>query len=142
MKRLFIALIVSTIGFTSAAQEALDYIEARKSIMKFIGGNMRTLGGMQQGQIEFNPNYIKSTGNAIASMAKVYPLLFPVGTETGGKTEVRQSAFDDPSGFRKIAAVLVAAGKELQQATSPEELQAAFGKVSGTCRSCHSQYRQ
>lgn len=141
MKKYLIAGIIAVIGIGATAQEPLNYIETRQAIMKYIGGQMRTLGGMQQGQIEFNAQYVSSTGGAIETLAMSFPLLFPKGTKIGENTKAGQAIFDNPNGFQVLTSQLALAGSEMKQATSQEELQSAFAKVSGTCRTCHTQYR-
>ncbi len=142
MKTTLTALAVTAAGFAAAAQDPLEYIEARQEIMKFIGGQMRTLGGMQRGRVEFDAEHVRATGKAIAAMAKAFPLLFPEGTEIGGHTEAAPDIFDDPGNFRKLSSAMGQAGNELQRTASQEQLQQLFRNLNDSCKSCHSRFRQ
>ena len=123
------------------AQDSINYIEARQNIMKFIGSQMRPLGSMSQGGIDFNANQVRISGQAIAMIAGTYPLLFPLGTESGGKTAAAQSIFDNPEGFAALAAELRSAGELVQQSGSAEQLQQSFASLAATCKACHGQFR-
>ena len=142
MRTIFIALAVAAAGFSASAQDPIDYIEARQGIMKFIGQQMRTLGGMQQGRIEFDEQYVQTAGKAIETMAKTLPLLFPEGTETGGNTEALPAIFEDPGNFWEATVGLQNAARQLQQSVSQEHLQQSFRYLNDSCRSCHSRFRR
>ena len=142
MRTIFAALALCAVASTAAAQEPLDSVEARQQIMKFIGGQMRALGSMAQGRSEFNGEYVRNTGWAISAMSKSYPLLFPVGTETGGDTKALPSVFENSAKFAEMAAQLEMAGSQMQQANSLEAFQQSFTALGGTCKSCHSEFRR
>ncbi|MCY4006203.1 MAG: cytochrome c [Rhodobacteraceae bacterium] len=141
MRILVIAAAVTAMSVGVSAQESLDYIEARQSAMKFVGGQMRGLGGMAQGQTEFNADYVRTAGWAIAVIANSYPLHFPAGTETGGNTEALPAIFEDPDGFAMVAQQLEAAALAMQKSASQDDLQMTFGQLGQACKACHSKYR-
>ncbi len=136
-----VLLITNGVASGALAQDSLAYIEARKQIMKFVGGEMRRLGPMAQGRVDFNADIVQLSGQSLAVMASSYPLLFPPGTKSGGRTQAAPLIFDDPKGFAEKAAELRMAGELVQQAQSSEQFQRAFSSLAATCKSCHSQYR-
>lgn len=143
MRHLLTVVLLITIGMASGAlaQDSLAYIEARKQLMKFVGGEMRRLGPMAQGRVDFNADIVQLSGHSLAVMASSYPLLFPPGTESGGRTQAAQRIFDDPKGFAEKATELRMAGELVQQVQSVAQLQRAFASLAATCKACHSQYR-
>ncbi len=141
MKTLVIAAAVTAMSVSVTAQESLEYIEARQSAMKFVGGQMRNLGAMAQGQTEFNADYVRTAAWAIAVIAKSYSLHFPAGTETGGNTEALPTIFEDPEGFAMVSQQLEAAGLAMQKSVSQGDLQMTFGQLGQACKACHSKYR-
>ena len=136
-----VLLITSGVASGALAQDPLAYIEARKQIMKFVGGEMRRLAPMAQGQVDFNADIVQLSGHSLAVMATSFPLLFPPGTESGGRTQAAQRIFDDPKGFAEKATEWKMSGELIQQAQSVAQFQLAFASLAATCKACHSQYR-
>jgi cytochrome c556 len=109
--------------------------------MSYIGGNMKSLAGMSKGAVDFNQDYVSSTGKAIAAMATAFPELFPEGSDAGANTEAGPAIFTEGDKFAAIAADLKAGGDAVAKVQNADELGAAFGMVASTCKACHSDYR-
>ena len=142
--KIFVAAVCITLSIPAAAQdrEVLEAVMARQALMSYIGGNMKTLAGMSRGSADFNQTYVSNTGKAINAMALALPSLFPLGSESGGDTEAGPMIFSDPLGFASATKQLADAGTTLAATDSTEELRAAFGALAGTCKSCHTLYRE
>lgn len=136
-----LALALTVSAPAAFAQDAAAAIGARQAIMKYLGGNMRSMAGMAQGKLDFNADYVKAFGTAAATMASSYVLLFPDGSMEGGNNKAAPAIFSDRAGFEAEAAKLAAAATAMAAATTAEEMAATFGAVGGSCSSCHKGYR-
>lgn len=135
------AIIFASAVAAGHSQTPDSAINARQEIMSFIGSQMRTLAGMARGSVEFDADRAKLIGSALVPMAAALPNLFPEGSETGLDTKAAPAIFNEPSGFMVESATLKDAAMALANAENAEQFSAAFGNLSGTCRSCHSSYR-
>ena len=135
------AIIFASAVAAGHSQTPDNAIEARQEIMSFIGSQMRTLAGMARGSVEFDADRAKLIGSALVPMAAALPNLFPEGSETGLDTKAAPIIFYEMDGFIGESAALSEAARGLAGAENADQFSAAFGNLSGTCRSCHSKYR-
>ena len=144
MKR--IVAVAAAAIFASSLVAAHDQgvegpVEARHAIMKYLGSQMRSLGMMAQGASEFDSSHAKSVGGAMHAMALSIPYLFIDESRWMEGTKASPAIFSDWDGFTAEASKLGDAAAKVAAATSAGDLSAAFRDLSGTCQSCHSQFR-
>ena len=145
MKSFFTAVMsITMLVFvpTSSSAEDLDRISARQGIMKYVGSQMRTLGAMAQGREDINPEYVASIGNSINLFGSMLPILFddlPDGypiQQSGASLEIATNRDE----FAAESAEFANAGLAL--ASNPGNPGESFDRLSSTCKSCHSRFRQ
>ena len=116
-------------------------VAARHAIMSYLGAQMRTLGAMSQGRMEFDQGYSKSVGDAIAAMSLAIPYVFPEGSDSVQGTKASPSIFSNWESFLEASAQLRASAGKVGSATSADSLASAFQELAGTCSSCHMRFR-
>ena len=143
MRVLLTSIILSLLpAWGSVALDANGTIQGRQALMAYIGSNMRSLSGMARGDQEYNAEYVRAVGQAIAAISAALPHLFPEGTgKDAGRTEADQAIFDDPNGFAAVAAQLGDAARAVSASADSGAFAEAFPALAGTCRTCHSVYR-
>jgi cytochrome c556 len=80
---------------------------------------------------------------ALHRVALAVPGWFPPGSDQG-KTEAKPAVWSDATGFAAASARFATASQALLvavQAGDPAAVQARFGELGGTCKSCHDSYR-
>lgn len=120
-----------------------DPIAARKAIMQNVGAATGAGAGMVKGETEFNAVTAVLVLRTMNAASLGFGELFPVGSESGGKTTAAPSIWDDRAGFDMVLAKFqsdTAAGI----ASKPADLdafKAAFGAATTNCAACHEDYR-
>ena len=118
-------------------------IEQRIAAMKAVGGQMRTLGGMAQGKVEYDDFAALSALEIMRDAAVTAAPLFPVGTETGDNTRAMPEIWAADSDFNARMDQFIASLNAAIEA-EPADLASygpLFGAVAGNCKSCHEKYR-
>ena len=86
---------------------------------------------------------IRANAKLIGTLAPQVPSWFPAGSGTG--TEALPAIWEKPAEFSKAAADFAAASHALQAAATAGEvarITAAATDVGGTCKACHSKFRE
>ena len=127
---------------SKVSTDVAGLIDGRQGLMSYIGANMRVLSQMSKDSAQFDRQYVRSVGQAIAVIAAAYPHMFPNGSgKEAGRTEADAKIFADRQGFESKASDLLAAGRLVATAADAAELAEHFRELSGTCASCHTVYR-
>lgn len=142
--KLFVAGILVAVMTVGAFAQA-SVIKQRKEKMSAIGSaQFRVLGGMVKGEVPYDSAKAQEAIKTMKTSMVGFADLFPVGSETGEKTEAALKIWQDKAGFvaasakfeETLAAQAANAGKDLAG------LRAAFGAINGSCRSCHENYKR
>jgi cytochrome c556 len=122
-------------------------VEARRAYFKLMGANMGPLGAMAKGNIEYNAETAQLHAGNLAAIASYNPTPhFAAGTSNAdmpGKTRLLPAAFSDTPGLLSKLKDFQTAVAALQDAAGGgrEALGPAVGKVGGTCKGCHDDFR-
>ena len=109
--------------------------------MSAIAENMKILGQMAKGVIEFDATTARSASSAIAKHAAATPKLFEAN-ETDPKSEARPEIWSNFEDFTAKATELERVANGFSTfINQPTDLNAAMGAFGSTCKSCHSVYR-
>lgn len=145
MRKSLLALTLLLPATAVMAQSPEDAVKARQGYFKMLGAQMAVLAPMAQGKMEFNAEKAKIAADNIAALAKVNVTpLFVEGTSTDDMMDTRakseiwsnMSLFGEKANaFHEAAAAMPAA------AASLETLQPAVGKLGGSCKGCHDEFR-
>jgi len=118
-------------------------ITERQEAMKAVGGQMRTLGGMAQGKIEYDDLIAISALETMRDAAATAQQRFPEGSDMGAETRAMAAIWATDSDFDARMTQLIA---NLDAAIAAEPADVAsfaplFGAVAGSCKGCHEKYR-
>lgn len=140
--------VISAITLTLAVTPALAHddvknpaVKARMMAMEAIGGGMKTLAGMAKGEMAFDSAKAEAAMATIAAEGMKVPALFEAN-ETDPKSEALPPIWENWDDFVKKSEDMVMAAKGNADLPDQASLGAALGKVGGTCKACHSDYRK
>lgn len=137
------ALSVTNFAFSHAGAKGI--VKERMDVMKDIGSQMKTMGLMARGKQAFDEKLIAKSASVIGEHAKTLNKLFPEDS-TSEHSEARPIIWQDFDDFLAKAKAMENAGMAMASQASggmaKPEFMAAFGKLAGTCKGCHTTYRQ
>ncbi len=136
------ALVCSILAATATAGGHTP-TEQRIVAMKAVGGQMRTLGGMAQGKVDYDDFAAISALEIMRNSAAVAQPLFAQPAMDGEETRAMAAIWADGSDFNSRMDSLIAA---LDAAIAAEPVDVAtfgplFGAIAGNCKGCHEKYR-
>jgi|GEM_PF-977006 len=141
--RLILLTLAMSLCFLPLSATEVDspeqYVEARLKIMKYIGTQMRTLGNIQRGRSDFNPEYVGSAMGAIATMSETFKLLFPENSFIPPSDALEDIVGNEE--FISILNQLRDAATQVSVNPTEEVFSEAFSQMGGACSSCHRQFR-
>jgi cytochrome c556 len=131
---------VALAGF-SKPEEAIRY---RKAVMTVIGQHFGRIAGVVKGQVPYDKNEVEQNAMVIRTMAELSweAVLYP-GSDKGDTT-LKASAMQDKDKFMAMARQFESATQNLAETAKNGDLgtlKAQFGEVAGSCKTCHSTYR-
>ena len=142
------ALSLSATGLALSMAPALAHggvenpaVMARMEVMKAIGGSMKTLAGMAKGEMAFDSAKAEAAMATIASEGMKAPARFEAN-ETDPKSEALPVIWENWADFTAKSEAMVMAAKANAALPDLAALQGSLGKVGGTCKACHSDYRK
>ena len=139
---IILAGMVLTLGAMGLAHGADDVIAQRQALMKANGAAAKTIVQMAQGKQPYDAAAAQAAFEKIAADMKVFPTLFPAGSDQG-KTTASPAIWQDKAGFDAIAAKLEA-DATAGAAAAPnglDAIKASAAAVGGSCQSCHEKFR-
>ena len=136
-------LAAAALGIVSVAVAGDDPIHERHELMEDVRDAAKPVGKMLKGESEYDAEVVMASLGVFADASKTFGGLFPEGTETGGGTEAAPAIWEDRAGFEEALAQWSEA-TEAAIAAKPanlEEAKPVLGKVFGSCKNCHDDYR-
>lgn len=148
-KVLFFALPVLVAGLSvthgAMAQDPLAIIDARQAELKKAGDAMKALGGYAKGG-DLSADVLKGHGATLAAVAKALPGWWPAGTAVGvSDSEALPAIWEKPDQFQARAVAFQTEAAALEQAIAGGDraaIAAQVGKVGGSCKACHQDFRK
>ena len=117
-------------------------VKARMEAMGLIGANTKILGQMAKGEIAFDADKARAAAATIAEQAERAPALFEAN-ETDPKSEALPAIWENFADFTaKAGALQMATTTAAQAIAGPADLGPQLGQIGGTCKACHSKYRE
>ncbi len=131
---------VAFAGFSSS-EEAIGY---RRAVMTVIGQHFGRIAAVVKGQSTYEKNDVEKNAMVIKTMAELAweAVMFPGSDQ--GDTTLKASAIQDKEKFMAVARQFESATQKLAETAKNGDLgalKAQFGAVAGTCKTCHSTYR-
>lgn len=135
-------LLLLAAPMLTAPAQAQDYIAIRKAGQSLMQG---TFNGLLAA-VTAKTDVTKQAYPARSMMAwmRVYPTLFPTGTDTGGNTRALPAIWSDRAGFEKADADFIAAAQKLADLAKDGDTEAFAAQVKAVgeaCEVCHKDYR-
>ena len=136
----------AAVSLPAAAQfaKAEDAINYRQSAFAVLGHHFGRLGAMANGKMPYDAAVAAADGDVIAAVSALPFTGFVPGTEKGHGTKVRPEAWKELPKVKEMEQKMIAeVGKVSVAAKSGnlDQLKAAFGPASQTCKACHDNYR-
>ncbi len=146
MRPLLLSSLLALLPLTAVADPG-ETVEARRGYFALVGTEFGPLAAMAKGEMPYDAALAKAHAADLVALASYTQgdLLLP-GTsraEMPGKTRATAKIFEDPADYaakgtafyEAVMALNTVAG-EGQAALAP-----AVGKLGGTCKGCHEDYR-
>lgn len=136
----------AAVSLPAAAQfaKAEDAINYRQSAFAVLGHHFGRLGAMANGKMPYDAKVAAADGEIIAAVAALPFTGFVPGTEKGHGTKVRPEAWKELPKVKDLEQKMIGeVGKVSAAAKSGnlDQLKAAFGPASQSCKACHDNYR-
>jgi cytochrome c556 len=141
MFRTVLAVAAIAIGVTAVGAQS-DPIAARKAVMKEVGGQTKTGGGMAKGEVPYDHAKAQTIFATYIEAAAKMPTLFPETSKSGGDTAALPAVWDNMADFKGKFDKLGADAKAAQSSVKDlDSFKASFGGVTKNCGGCHETYR-
>lgn len=145
--KLILALIAAALTGTALAEiKAEDAIKWRQSGYAFMAWNMARIKDNVEGT--YNKDDVIKAANAIQAVANSgMGALYLPGTDKGKgweDTRAKPEIFTNKEGVAKVAIAFNKEANEMAKVAAAGDAAAAkvqFGKLSGTCKGCHDEYK-
>lgn len=141
MIRTMLAVSAIAIGITAVAAQS-DPIAQRKAIMKEVGAQTKTGGGMAKGEVPYDQAKAQAIFTHYSDAATKMPNLFPDNSKTGGDTAALPAIWENKADFNakfaKFGADAKAAASAVKDADS---FKTTFSGITKNCGGCHETYR-
>jgi cytochrome c556 len=142
MKRTIFVASLLALGVTAAIAQS-NVVEQRQNLMKEMGAQSRTLGGMLRGQAPFDLAQAQAGLKVFSENAKKAAPLFPESTKAAEKTGALPAIWERKSEFESHFAKLDQAAQTAMAAIKDEaSFKAELPKVMQNCGSCHTPFRK
>lgn len=148
MRKLLISTIIAATAASGAfAQSAEDVAEARRAFYTLLGFNMSTLSGMAKGEVDYDADAASAAAKDMLTLTSLNTsALYAEGSSNAdlpGKTRAEAAIWEDMAGLQEKGMAFYEAVVALNDAAGngKEALQGAIGKVGGTCKACHDDFR-
>lgn len=130
---------------TASAQFAKpeDAIKYRKNALFVMQQHYARIGAMVSGKVPFDAKAAADNAAAAEFMAKLPWAAFGEGTDQGD-TKAKPEIWKEPTKFKEKADKMQAEMAKLAAAAKTgnlDNIKAAFQATSGSCKSCHDDYR-
>jgi cytochrome c556 len=139
--KIILAGLALSLGALTGAQAA-DPIAERQALMKENGAAAKAIFQMVQGKAPYDAAAAQAAFEKIAADMKVFPTLFPAGSDQG-KTTAAPAIWTDKAGFDAIAAKLGAdaAAGAAAAANGLDAIKEPAAALGSNCQSCHEKFR-
>ena len=142
MFRTVLAVTAIAVGITAVAAQS-DPIAQRKAIMKEVGSQTKTGGGMAKGEVPYDQAKAQAIFANYSDAAAKMPGLFPDSSKTGGDTAALPAVWankaDFDAKFEKFGADAKAAASAAVK--DVDSFKTAFSGITKNCGGCHENYR-
>jgi len=137
-----IAVVAFAVAATAHEGVKNQVVKARMDGMAKLASNMKILGQMAKGVIEFDADQAQQAALGISEEAAKIPVLFEAD-ETDPKSEALPVIWESYSDFIAKSDALVNVATDISKSiTEKTDLVPAMASIGGSCSACHKVYRQ
>jgi cytochrome c556 len=141
MLRTVLAVTAIAVGVTVVAAQS-DPIAARKALMKDIGAQTKTGGGMAKGDVPYDQAKAQAIIASYVDASSKGPALFPANSQTGGDTAALPAIWANKADFDARFAKFGEDAKAAQGSVKDlDSFKGAFSGLTKNCGGCHETYR-
>lgn len=141
MNRTVLAVAAIAIGVTAVGAQS-DPIAARKELMKGIGAQTKTGGGMAKGEVPYDQTKAQAIFASYIDVAAKAPGLFPPTSKSGGETAALPAIWENKADFEARFAKFSADAKQAQTSVKDlDSFKTTFSGITKNCGGCHEMYR-
>lgn len=147
LKRIILSVSVLAIAGTAFAIEPDKAIKTRQAAYTYLGWNMGRIKDNLEGK--YNKAEVIQAAKTIAAIANsgMGALYVPGSEKNVGNVEtyVKPEFFSKPQDAAKVAQAFNREASEIARVAESGDaaaVKAQFGKLGGTCKSCHDNFRQ
>ena len=144
MKKFAASLALVALGTAALAHSGVQNkdVMARMVVMSTIGDQMKILGAMAKGETPFDAAAANAAVLEVAAQTAQIAPMFETRADDP-KSEALPLIWEDWEGFVAVAADAEAKSEALVGTITAEaDLGPALGELGGTCKACHSKYRE
>ncbi|WP_159458508.1 c-type cytochrome [Roseisalinus antarcticus] len=120
-------------------------IAARQAHMQLYAHNLGIVGGMAQGEIEYDAEMATTAAADLVALSQISEQAYwPEGSDNStGMTRALPAIWESPEGFAEHRADLIENAMALEAVAGDgvEALGGALRGIGGTCGACHREYR-
>lgn len=135
------AMAIGGLQAAQAADPVTPEAIARAEVMREIGKNMKVLGEMANGKAAFDGEAATAAKAALVAAGEALPKAFETQGAADPASEAKPEIWTNWDDYLVKAAALSDGAAALDVA-SAESIKASMGGIGGSCKACHSVYRQ
>lgn len=140
-----VAAALTGAAVATAAVKPETAIHYRQSVYTMIGWNFSPLAQMVKGKTSWDAAEFSMHADRIAFLAPQLLEGFPVGSDSGAKTEAKPDIWKNTDDFKSKMSDLVTQSKALADVSrsgDEAKMKEQFRKTAGACKACHDKYRE
>ncbi|HUB11605.1 MAG TPA: cytochrome c [Acetobacteraceae bacterium] len=141
-RKLAVAALALTLLGAGAQAAGPDLIEARQAGQDLVNGDFAGIRAVVT--LKGDVKTLQKPAEAIARWMKLFPSMFPPGSDKGGNTKALPAVWTDTAGFQKDADALVQAATALATAAKADDAAAVAAQIKAmgdACSACHKAFR-
>ena len=141
MLRTVVAVAAIVFGVTAVVAQS-DPIAARKGLMKEVGAQTKTGGGIAKGEAPYDQAKVQGILAVYVDAAAKLVNLYPENSKTGGDTAALPAIWANIADFKGRYEKFGAEAKAAQSTVKDlDSFKAAFPGLTKNCGGCHETYR-
>ena len=139
-----IAVAIAAPASAQNFQKPEDAIKYRRSALSVLAAHFGTLGAMANGRAPYDAAQAARSGDAVALVSTLPWAGFTPGTDKGD-TRAKPEIWTEQAKFKEHSDRVQSDMQKLAAAAktgSLDQLKAAWGPNSGSCKACHDNFRK
>jgi len=142
MKRIVFVAGLLALGVTAAIAQS-DVVRQRQDLMKQMGAQTRSIGGMLRGQEAFDLAKVQASLKVFSDNSEKVGALFPENSKDDPKTEALPAIWQNKEKFNSIRSKLHQDAQTAMTSIKDEaSFKAEMPKVLQNCGGCHNEFRK